>query len=402
MKRFFNLKVNLIDRYIITEIFFPFSALLLIFTMLMILGNIKTLIELIVMRGVELIYVFQLLILLIPQFIGFIIPIALFIGIITAMFRISSDNEITVLKSSGISLYRISMPVMIFSSSCLIVCLYMMLVITPSSYNYFKNFSLELINNRAVIGLQEKSFNEITEGFVLYPNEITSKGTIKGVLISDSRDPKNKKVIFANRGKIIPEKDSYNLSLRLSDGSIHINGNLSDVYRLIKFSTMVLKLNFLRKLETKNFNSLRMMSVDELLELREEYREDQKKYNRISLSIHQKFAIPFSCLVFGLLAVPFGIIFQRSGKEPGYAVCIILMLIYFIFFMAGKRLGEEGIINPVTATWAPNFIFFAIGLYLLYKVANDKSSWLLEISQRITFIFSRLQNKLSRRTSYEG
>ena len=188
---------------------------------------------------------------------------------------------------------------------------------------------------------------------------------------------------------IIIGNNSDNLSLRLSDGSIHINGEETNIYRLVKFSSLILKLDLLDKLQTKEFNSQRMMSIDELNEMREEYKDDQKKYNSITLSIQQKYAIPFSCLIFGILAVPFGIIFQRSGKEPGYVVCIILMMSYFMFFMFGKRLGEEGIINPLVAIWAPNITFFVIGIYLIYKVANDKSSWLLEISQKITFVFSK-------------
>jgi len=394
MKRLIPFRIKLIDRYIMKEIFFPFLSLLLIFTMLVILGNIRTLIDLIVNRGIGLFNIFKLLILLIPQFVGFIIPISLFIAIITAMFRISSDNEIIVLKALGISLYRVSLSVILFSSFCLLLSLYTMLVITPTAYNYFKHFSLELIRNKISIGLQEKAFNKITDDFVLYPDEITSGGILKGVLISDSRDQKNKKVIFAKRGKIIPEKNSQEVALSLLDGSIHLRGNLSGTYRLIRFSSLVLNLDLLRKFETREFNSQRMMSIAELKEMRDEYENDIRKYNSITLNIQQKFVIPFSCLVFGILAIPFGIIFQRSGREPGYVICILLILGYFVFFMAGRRLGEEGIINPVFAMWIPNIIFFAVGIYLLQRMANDKSSWILEISQRISGVLSKLEKRL--------
>ena len=396
MKKLLLFRIRIIDEYIMKEIFFPFLSLLILFTILLILGNIRTLIELIVNRGIGLLYIFELLILLIPQFIGYIIPIALFIAVITAMFRISTDSEIIAIKSSGISLYRISLPVIIFSFFCFILSLYTILVITPSSYNYFKQLSLELIRNRAVIGLQEKSFNELMDGFVMYPNDISSNGLLEGVLISDSRDEKNKRVIFAKGGRMIPGKNSSEILLHLSDGGIHVFENLSETYKLIKFSSLAIQVDLLRRFEVKEFNSKRMMSIAQLKKLGDEHKDNKKKFNGIMISIYQKFAIPFSCVVFGILAIPFGIIFQRSGREPGYVVCITLMLAYFIFFMAGKRLGEQGIVSPLVATATPNLIFFTIGIYLLHRITNDKSSWMLESSQKIKTVFFIIQKKLSK------
>jgi len=396
MKKLLFLRIRILDEYIMKEIFSPFFSLLLLFTMLLILGNIRTLIELIVNRGIGLFYIFELLILLIPQFIGYIIPIALFIAVITAMFRISSDSEVIAIKSSGISLYRISLPVIIFSFLCFILSLYTVLVITPASYNYFKKFSLELISNRAVIGLQEKSFNELMDGFVMYPDDISSNGLLEGVLISDNRDEKSKKVIFAKGGRMIPGKNSSGILLHLFNGSIHVCENLSGTYKLIKFSSLSLQVDLLKKFEAKEFNSQRMMSIAQLKKLGDEHKNDKKKFNSIMVSIYQKFAIPFSCVVFGILAIPFGIIFQRSGREPGYVVCITLMLVYFIFFMAGKRLAEQGILSPLVATATPNLIFLSIGVYLLQRITNDKSSWMLESSQKIKTLLSKIRKKASK------
>src|SRR4030066_339931 len=116
-----------------------------IFSVLVIFGNIRMVIDLVVNRDIKLIYIFELFILLIPQFIGFIIPMALFIGIITAIFRMSSDNEITVIKASGVSLYRVSASILFFSFVWMLVFLFMMLIVTPMAYSYFRTFSLELI-----------------------------------------------------------------------------------------------------------------------------------------------------------------------------------------------------------------------------------------------------------------
>jgi len=74
----FSLKANVLDRYIVTEIIVPFLSLLLICTMLIILGNLGMLMELLINKGAGFFNMVLMIGYIVPQFLGFIIPIALF------------------------------------------------------------------------------------------------------------------------------------------------------------------------------------------------------------------------------------------------------------------------------------------------------------------------------------
>lgn len=389
-----SLKATVLDRYIGTEILVPFLSILLICTMLIILGNLGVLMELLINKGAGLLNMVLMIGYLIPQFLGFIIPIALFFAVISAMVRLSSDREIEALKSSGISLYRISRPVFYFSIICWLTATVIMTDIAPRSYELFRERSVDILHSSATIGLKAAMFNEISEGLVIYAEKVESGGKLRGILISDSRDDAHNKVIFAKKGRIIPSMENDLTKIVLEDGTIHIRGGAGNEYRMALFDDFDFRIDLSKQIDERMKSSNRMMSVNALIGKLSAYEPGDREYNNIIVSLNQKFAVPFMCVVFGILGVPFGIIFQRSSREPGYLICILLMIIFFIVFMAGKRMGEEGLMDPVLSTWIPNVIFFLIGVYLLQRVSRDRSSWILEFSQKVSAAIERLNEKM--------
>jgi len=386
--------MKVIDRYIMSELAVPFLSILMIFTMLIILGNLANLMELLINRGAGLFNMLFLISYLIPQFLGFIIPIALFFSVIATMVRLSSDREIEALKASGISLYRIARPVFIFSLICWVLSTLIMVEVSPRAYDGFKALSLDVLHSNATIGIKPMSFNEVSDGLVIYAERVESDGKMRGVLLSDSRDDQHKKVIFAKKGWVMPGTKESEVVFKLQDGSIHIRGDVGQEYRMVKFDDFDFRLDLSKQMAGEKTGSYRMMYVSELLDELAKNKPSTREYNSILVSLNQKFAIPFMCIVFAILGVPFGILFQRSGKEPSYLICIMLMMVFFIVFMGGKRMGEEGIIDPAVSSWFPNILFFSIGIYLFMRVARDRSSWILEISQKMSAAIERFNEKI--------
>ncbi len=390
----FSIKTNVLDSYIGTEIIVPFLSLLLICTMLILLGNLSTLMELLINKGAGFLNIIFMISYIIPQFLGFIIPIALFFGVISAMVRLSSDREIEALKASGVSLYRIARPVIFFSIICWLAATIIMTEVAPRSYEQFKDRSVNIFRSSATIGLKSMMFNEVSQGLVVYAEKIDSGGKLRGVLISDSRDESHKKVIFAKKGKIVPSQNDASTKVLLEDGTIHIRGSIDNEYKMLRFEDFDFRIDLSEQLNKGMKSSYRMMSVNNLIGELSRHEVGDREYSSILVSLNQKFAVPFMCVVFGILGIPFGIMFQRSSREPGYLICILLMLIFFVLFMGGKRMGEEGIIDPVISTWLPDIIFFLIGVYLLQRVSRDQSSWILDFSQKMSAAIERLNEKI--------
>ncbi len=89
------------------------------------------------------------------------------------------------------------------------------------------------------------------------------------------------------------------------------------------------------------------------------------------VELHKRYAIPFACIVFGLIGVPLGIQPRRSGRSYGFILSIFIILAYYISLTASEILALKKTIPPLLAGWTPNLLFFGLGVYLLVKAANE-------------------------------
>ncbi len=215
---------------------------------------------------------------------------------------------------------------------------------------------------------------------------------LKGVLISDTRQTDAPSTIIAKEGYLIPHPQDLELLLYLKNGSIHRLNKKQNTYQKIDFKTYNLNLNLQNSESKKNgrVKKKREMSVIELSDFAAEYKDQKKRYP-ILVELHSRFAIPFACLVFGLLSVPLGVHSPRSGKSYGFVIGLILILLYYIFFSVGKNLGSTGVLHPFVSMWMPNLLFLFCAFYLFKKGQAESPIFILEkLSWSIDLIKTRL------------
>jgi lipopolysaccharide export LptBFGC system permease protein LptF len=85
------------------------------------------------------------------------------------------------------------------------------------------------------------------------------------------------------------------------------------------------------------------------------------------MEYYQKFAIPFSCLPFVLLAFSLGTFNRRSGGSAGFLLGIFLAFFYWAFLIMGRNLTMRSGFPPFLSIWAANIILTLLGLILLYQ-----------------------------------
>ena len=100
----------------------------------------------------------------------------------------------------------------------------------------------------------------------------------------------------------------------------------------------------------------------------------------MEVELHKRYAIPFSCLVFALIGVPLGIQPRRSGRAHGFVFSILILLAFYICWIAFEIFAARKIIPPFLAGWAPNFLFTFLGTYVFIKAAKESpfkpAAWL--------------------------
>ena len=109
-----------------------------------------------------------------------------------------------------------------------------------------------------------------------------------------------------------------------------------------------------------------------------------EEINDIKIEYHKKFSFPFSCIVFGLLAIPLGIRKVRGGKSYGFIVSLLIFLIYYLLLMLGESLGIDGSLPPLISMWLPNIIMAILGLYLFFHAARESSPLVMIWCNRLT------------------
>ncbi|HUJ12143.1 MAG TPA: LPS export ABC transporter permease LptG, partial [Thermoanaerobaculia bacterium] len=90
-----------------------------------------------------------------------------------------------------------------------------------------------------------------------------------------------------------------------------------------------------------------------------------------NVEIHKKFAIPFACVVFGILGLPLGITNRRGGKSSGFSLSVVIVLVYWIMLSNGEQLAATGKVRPWLSMWLPNIILLGIGIYLLMRANRE-------------------------------
>ncbi|MCL2669389.1 MAG: LPS export ABC transporter permease LptF [Syntrophaceae bacterium] len=370
---------RIINRYILKEIALPFGMILFILTFVLLMGKILQLMDLMINKGVSFPNITLLMLYLLPSFLMFTLPISLLIAILIGLGRLSGDNEITVLKMSGVSLYQLSVPVAVAGLAVFLLTTVTTIFLVPHGSMASKNLIYDMTKQNASIGIREKIFIDDFMGILLYVDKIPLTGDrLEGVLISDRRISSEPSTIIASEAFLISDPDTLAITLRLENGSIHSVENQFQNYRKMDFNIYDIRLDLsptLSASQQPDGKSSTEMTLGELAGKLKK-REGQDTDNReIAIEFNKKFAIPISCLVFALIAIPLGIRGNRSVRSRGFAIGLVLVLIYYLMRLNGEAMAETGRLAPVIGAWAPNFLFLLAGSLLFHHAARERAPW---------------------------
>lgn len=367
---------KIISRYIFREIAIPFIIILFVLTFVLMMGKILQIMDLMVNKGIRALDIGHLILLIMPNFMLFTIPIALLVSILIAMGRFSADNEITALKSSGVSLNQIYIPVAIASVLAFVCAIIIGNFIVPKSNFATKKLLFDLASQNASIGIKEKVFNADFKDLLLYADTVPADGEyMKGVIISDNRVIGEQNTILAEKAFLVADPKLMIVKLRMENGSIHtVTPDLKN-YRKVDFKIYDINLDLSTTLSafTDDQKSSTDMTMTELLERMKKPGLDDAAVRELAIEVHKKFSIPLSCIFFGLLALPLGITSHRAVKSRGFAVGIIIVSSYYLLRIGGEALVETGRISPVIGVWTPNVFFALLGIYLFYMANREIS-----------------------------
>jgi len=389
-----------LHRYLLKELFPSFLLGLVGFTFILLTGRILQLTELFVNKGIPLSFILKFLYYLLPSFLVLTIPMAILLSVLLTFNRLSGDNEITALKASGISLYHMVPPVIILALSAFGATIFLSLYSLPQANYASRSLLYEVASSKAHVGVKERVFNDDFEGLVIYIERIIPRSfQWENVFITDSRDVAEVHTIIARQGTVLSDPRQLTVTLRLKDGAIHKLGRQPEVYQKVDFNTydlrLALKTGFKKMPHEEKHPA--DMSLPELIEAIQALQSKKADSKFQWIKIHEKFTIPFACLVLGIIGIPLGLQAQgaRPGKSIGFAWAIGVLLVYYLLTNTGISLAERGVVPLAIGMWSPNATFLSLGIYLLFKAANESPVFLMVLLNRGIARLQKLLNTSS-------
>lgn len=375
-----------IDRYVFRETAVPFLLSLTILTLTALLSKVVKLIELVLTHGAGARFVFWFILSVLPSFLVYTIPVSFLIGVLIAFTRLSSDSEITAMKASGISLFKLLRPVLALAAIACASTLAFTLYIFPWGNLNLKSLMYEAAKSRLVSGIEEKTFYDRFKGATLYVDHINPRtGEMEGVFISQTGQTGGgeeaasgaSSVFFANRGEFYPSTEDFSVYLKLRDGSIHRRAD--DAYHIVDFSSYTLELGFAGAAPPNQADkSNRELYTGEMIQRIKEVKARGENPAPQIVDLHKRFALPVSVFVFAFLGVPLGVQKVRSARFTGFSIALGVVLAYYAASTALEGLGNNGALNPVLSVWGSDMIFGLAGLYMFRMAAKDDPTGLLK------------------------
>ena len=205
------MKVNTaVNRYIFKELIPPYVMNLLFFVFVFLMRQILEITNVVVNYQVSLSAFFLMLIYSMPYFFAYIIPMAVMMSVLLTFLRMSNDNEIVALKASGISIYHLLPPVLVFCFLNMLLTGYMAIFGIPWSEQAYRQTAMKVVQSNFNVGLKERQFNDSFDGVMFYVNKINLKDdSLRDVYIEDQRNEGLSTIIVSPQGRIFNGDDGF-------------------------------------------------------------------------------------------------------------------------------------------------------------------------------------------------
>jgi len=359
--------MKLIDRYIVRQFFstalFSLCAVLVVFIVIDAMEKLDDFID----HQAGLLIIFQYYLYFIPEIIKLITPVAVLLGSLFVTAKLSTQNELTAMKSCGVSLYRLLVPYVCVALAVSIALVYFNGWVVPSANK--KKFAIErtylhkdVINaSGANIFIQDSPTRILSIGYFDDTRDIASRVSLQDF---DPADPTH----------IVERIDATSMAW---DSSAHRWNLSSGVHRWFDGNQ--------ERLEDFDFQSAGLLHFDpEDLRKKQEKPDEMDYYSlqtfienqrragqdvaQWQVDFYGKISYPFAAVIVVLFGVPFSSVKRRGGQGVQLGISLLICFIYLIVMKVSEVFGYNGDVNPLLTAWAANILFFGGALLVMARV----------------------------------
>jgi lipopolysaccharide export system permease protein len=348
----------IVDRYLIKEFLGPFLFSLAGFVIIGLVDYIFAYVDWFVNSGVSLGVILRLLIYKIPAIMVMFLPMSTIFSVMLLLVRMAKDNELTIIRTSGIKIFRVLIPIMLLGVGASLVSWATNETISPWANQVSDHLIQTIIKKRPPPTIVDNVFFKESGNRFLYIDHVdVSTGEMYDLLIFEKSAAPFPRLITAKKA-LWDESNWY-----LRQGFIHEINPSGDIEYISRFDTTTIHLvrdlsSFYNQNKTPS-----QMDSDELKTKIDNLDKGGINTHSLKIEYHLKASLPAACFIFCLMGTTFCILFVRTGKDWWgviWAIVTVVLLVGFYFFLMAtfRAIGKKGVLPPFASAWIPNLLYF--------------------------------------------
>ena len=370
-RRFFSASFpTLLDDYVLRDFFVHLGMILATFLILVLVFTLFELLGDILRNRVPALVVVEYLVNVTPYLLYSVAPLVMLLAVLVTFGLMQRSNEITAIKATGISIYRIVTPVIV-AAAVLAVGLF-----------FADQFYLPRTNKR-----QEALHNQIKgkpAQTYLRPDRKWIFGQNNDIYYYQFFDPDHDQ--FGNITVFQLDKANFTVTRRIHADRAHWADNLNRwVYEKgweRKLQGAAIAENGYRPFDVSTFPELpetpayfkkevkqySEMNYEELHRYIRDLQQSGFDVVRLRVELNKKLSYPLITLIMAVLAIPFAVSAAKKGAITGVATAVIIAIVYTVVSRWFEAMGNLNQLPPALAAWSPDLIFALVGAYQILKV----------------------------------
>ena len=357
--------MTIFDRYILKEFIKIFALILVSLVGLYLIADFFERLRMFLSNNASPGQMAAYFFLTLPMILSQMIPIAVLLSTLLSFGILSKNCEITAMKANGLSLYRISLPVIVISFAICIAAFLLSEFITPYTNQKAKYVKLIEVQKREKLGSFKQ--NEIwyrgEEGIYNFSMFDPQTNTLKGIRIH-----------FFDRGMNLSQRIDAKEAVWKDDGWLFkdllvTTFNRDGIPSIERVPAQVIALAE----KPSDFKTVQKgteeMGLLELSRFTKKIGSEGYDTVQYRTDMHGKIAFPLVSVILAILGVSFSLKSERSGGiSQSIGLGIIIGFSYWIVFAFAISLGRAGTIPPVMAAWAANVLFGVAATIMFMRV----------------------------------
>ncbi|HXV62171.1 MAG TPA: LptF/LptG family permease [Vicinamibacteria bacterium] len=364
--------MRILDRYVLREVTPSFLLGIGVFTFVLMLNEILRFAQSLVTQSATFGETLGIFLNLLPSVLCLTIPMGFLLGVLIALGRLAADSEIVAMRASGVSLYRLLVPITLAAASAWLLTSHLIIAVLPDSNQRVRQLIFQVMTSQAGTEIRPRVFYDR-----LFPNYMflaldtpTSSDAWENVIVADLSRPETPRVTFAERGRLLVDSVKRTVTFYLEDSEVHqVSQNQPDDYQRQVSREIWLPLPTQTFFPPEDIDVPRGARELGLAELRASYAET--KLPIYLTEIHKKFSIPFACFVFGVMGLALGIRNRRDGRSWGFVVSLAIIFFYYVLIDIGESMARHGRLSPLLGMWTANFVMGLGAVFLLVRAARE-------------------------------